>query len=88
MDINTEENRKVLISYFPHLGSDHHYELLSEQTPVYIGGSFDGVHSHDIFSGSIYGDEYAYLRRPISKRGIGCKIPTGSVSINLGNLTL
>ena len=173
MDINTEENRKVLISYFPHLGRDLHYNLLSEETPVYnciawamgfddrwvdivtspghwwpdgvqrstspqtlvdaflavgfeqsdndmfeegydkvalyqnngewthasriesnnveyskFGGSFDGVHSHNIFSGSIYGDEYAYLRRPISKRGIEGKIPTGSVSINLGNLTI
>ena len=35
MDFNTEENRKVLIGYFPHLGSDSHFELLSEQTPVY-----------------------------------------------------
>lgn len=173
MDINTKENRKVLISFFPHLGTDQHYELLSEQTPIYnciawamgfndrwvdtvqtpghwwpdgvqrnedpqslvdaflavgfeksdndhfevdydkvalfqkegkwthasriesddveyskFGGSFDGVHSHNVFSGSIYGDEYAYLRRPIAKRGSEGEMPVGEVKINLDNLSI
>ena len=35
MDFNTEENRKVLLGYFPQLSKDQHYELLSEETPVY-----------------------------------------------------
>ena len=171
MDFNTEENRKVLIGYFPHLGSDSHFELLSEQTPVYnciawamgysdrwvdteyspghwwpagvkrstepialfdafvaegfekaddgrfekgydkvvlfqkdgewthasriesneveyskFGGSFDGVHSHNIFTGSIYGEEYAYLRRKTSAKPIASATPQGSIKINLDNL--
>ena len=171
MDFNTEENRKVLIGYFPHLGSDSHFELLSEQTPVYnciawamgyrdrwvdieyspghwwpagvkrstepqalfdafvaegfekaddgrfekgydkvvlfqkdgewthasriesneveyskFGGSFDGVHSHNIFSGSIYGEEYAYLRRKTLAQPVAFSTPQGFVKINLDNL--
>lgn len=173
MDFNTEANRQVLISYFPHLGTDQHYELLSEQTPIYnciawamgfndrwvdvllspghwwpagvrrevspqalidafaavgfvetdnahfedgfdkvalyqkngewthasriendeveyskFGGSFDGIHSHNIFSGSIYGDEYAYMKRTISKRGFEGKLPEGKINVNLANLTI
>lgn len=53
-----------------------------------FGGSFDGLHSHNIFSDSIYGNEYAYMRRPVSKRGTEGKIPTGSVKIDLTNLIL
>lgn len=171
MDFNTEENRKVLIGFFPHLGNDSHFELLSEQTPVYnciawamgysdrwvdtvlspghwwpdgvkrstepkalydafiaegfekaadggyeegydkvvlfqkdgewthasriesndveyskFGGSFDGVHSHNIFGGSVYGEEYAYLRRRTSAKPDASSTLQGSVKINLGNL--
>lgn len=51
-----------------------------------FGGSFDGVHSHNVFGGSIYGDEYAFLRRHISQRGTEGNVTKGSVKINLANL--
>lgn len=33
-----------------------------------FGESWDGTHSHDIFQDTIYGKEYAYMKRPISQR--------------------
>lgn len=170
MDINTEENRKILINLFPLLGNDQHYSLLSEATPVYncivwamgyndrwidtyyspghwwpdgvsrdtkpqsligafiaegfevtdnshyedgydkvvlfqrngmwthasriesddteyskFGGLFDGVHSRNVFTNSLYGDEFAYLRRPIARRPDGTMVH-GGISVHLENL--
>lgn len=84
------ENGYDKVALFQKDGEWTHASRIESDNVEYskFGGSFDGLHSYNIFSDSIYGNEYAYMRRPVSKRGTEGKIPTGSVKIDLTNLIL
>lgn len=47
----------------------------------------DGVHSRNVFTNSLYGDEFAYLRRPITKKTLG-GMAYGAISVHMENLKL